>query len=82
MRSLSEKKRGAGGPSWPPFPNSSHPHPRTWKLSKDSPPAVSFHRITMKFSALITLIFHLAPDASLKHVAYFNIARYDSKDPD
>ena len=27
-------------------------------------------------------IFHLAPDASVKHVAYFNITRYDSKDPE
>ena len=27
-------------------------------------------------------IFHLAPDASVKHVAYFNITRYDPKKPD
>lgn len=29
-----------------------------------------------------SMIFHLAPDASVKHVAYFNITRYDSKNPE
>ncbi len=29
-----------------------------------------------------TMIFHLAPDASVRHVAYFDITRYDSKKPD
>jgi hypothetical protein len=29
-----------------------------------------------------SMTFHLAPDASVKHVAYFNITRYDSKNPD
>lgn len=29
-----------------------------------------------------SMIFHLAPDASVKHVAYFNISRYDSKSPE
>ena len=28
------------------------------------------------------MTFHLAPDASVKHVAYFDITRYDSKNPE
>ncbi len=29
-----------------------------------------------------SMIFHLAPDASVKHIAYFNITRYDSRNPE
>ena len=28
------------------------------------------------------MTFHLAPDASVRHLAYFNITRYDPKKPD
>jgi hypothetical protein len=29
-----------------------------------------------------SMTFHLAPDASVRHLAYFDITRYDSKKPD